>query len=379
MKELNKTVGQFNQSIFSSITGLAIKHGAINLAQGFPDFEGPDWILELAQKALVDHKNQYAPSYGLLSLRQNISAQYETYYNLSYRAEDEILVTNGATEAIYCTIGALINPGDEVIVFEPFYDSYLAALQMAQAKIKFVTLKKPDFNFDFNELKNSFSEKTKLVILNSPHNPTGKVFSKSELEEVASLAVAHNCYILSDEVYEFLTYDCAHMPLACLPEMKSRVLTVSSIGKTLSLTGWKIGWVCGPADLIKAIHHLHQFVTFCVAHPLQDAIAKAIPNLSSYIINFKKDYREKRDLLCDQLRQLNWKVYQPKGTYFALAEVPHGFSDLEFCQNLIIDKKVASIPLSSFYAQSDEGKSLIRFCFAKKNQTLVSAVNNLKQ
>jgi aspartate/methionine/tyrosine aminotransferase len=379
MKPVNHIVHSFNESIFSTITQMSNENKAINLAQGFPDFDGPKWIIELAMEALQKNKNQYAPSMGILPLREAIAGNYEKYYHLKYQPKDQILVTNGATEALYATITALINPGDEVVIFEPFYDSYLAALKLAQAKIKVVTLHAPEFKYDLSELKAQISDQTKLLILNTPHNPTGKVFNLEELQEIAYLSQKFDFTVLSDEVYEFLTFDCKHIPIATLDQMQERVVTISSIGKTLSLTGWKIGWVCGPGHLIKAIHHVHQFVTFCVAHPLQEAMAKALPALDEYLKNFKKDYQHKRNFLVKSLTNLNYEVLNPNGTYFALTKVPSGTNDVDFCKKLILEKKVAVIPVSAFYLNSTEGSKLVRFCFAKTDETLNLAMKNLGQ
>jgi N-succinyldiaminopimelate aminotransferase len=377
MKPVNLVVDSFKESIFSTITQLSNAHQAINLAQGFPDFDGPSWVRDLAKAALSREKNQYAPSYGIPSLRAAIARNYEKHYSLSYDPAAEILVTNGATEAIYCAVKALVNPGDEVVVFEPLYDSYAAALQLARAEIKIVTLKAPDFNYELVELKAAVNSKTKLLILNNPHNPAGKVFTVRELDEIAALARENDFYVMSDEVYEFLTFENKHVPIASLPGMKDRVITISSIGKTLSLTGWKIGWACGPAALIKAAHNVHQFVSFCVAHPLQEAIAEALPRMDAYLAQFRAAYAARRILLVDGLKARGYDVRTPQGTYFAVARIPEGREDVEYCRELIVAKKVAAIPMSAFYLRSGEGRKLIRFCFAKKEETLRKALERL--
>jgi len=383
---LNHTVTEFKESIFSTMTKLAIDHKAINLSQGFPDFDGPQWVIDLAKKAMdqghLDNsvgKNQYAPSPGILPLREAIANNYKRFYGLSYDPATEIVVTNGAAEAIFCACMALINPGDEVVVFEPFYDSYLASLQMAGANVVPVTLKAPNFSFDIEELKSAINPKTKMLILNNPHNPTGKVFTRQEIQVVAELAVKFDFYILSDEVYEFLTYEVPHIPTANFPELRDRTITISSTGKTFGLTGWKIGWTCGPKEIIKAIHNVHQFTTFCVAHPLQIAIAEALNNMDNYLIEFKKSYRAKRDFLVSGLKDAGFNVLNPAGTYFVMAILNEGETDIDFCQKLILDKKVAAIPTSAFYIKSDEGKKMIRFCFAKKDETLKAAIAQLNK
>ncbi len=385
MKTLNNTVTQFKESIFSTMTKLAIDHQAINLSQGFPDFDGPKWVIDLAKNAMEQGnlentvgKNQYAPSLGILPLREAISNNYERFYGLNYDPSTEIVVTNGATEAIFCTCMALLNPGDEVIVFEPFYDSYLASLQMAGAKIVPVTLKAPSFSFSVEELKLAVNSKTKMIILNNPHNPTGKVFSPKEIKTIAELAVKFDFYILSDEVYEFLTYDVNHTPTASFSELYNRTITISSTGKTFGLTGWKIGWAMGPKEVIKAIHLVHQFTTFSVAHPLQVAMAQALKQMDNYLVEFKKEYRKKRDYLVSGLQAAGFNVLNPNGTYFIMAILNENENDIEFCRKLILTKKVAAIPTSAFYLKSNEGNKMIRFCFAKKEETLRAAIAQLK-
>lgn len=378
MLKFNTAVEAFPESIFTTMTKMAIQNQAVNLAQGFPDFDGPEWIFDLAKESFHNQRNQYSPSMGLLNLRQAIAQQYEKYYNLSYNPQDEILITNGATEALYLAITALVNPNEEVVLFEPFYDCYLAALKVSKTQNKILTLRAPDFKIDFDELEKTLSDKTKLLIFNNPHNPTGRVFSKNELTRLGQLAQKYNFLIISDEVYEFLTYDCAHIPTACIEGLKNRVITISSIGKTLSLTGWKIGWAAGPKEVISAMHKLHQFTTFCVATPLQDAVAKTLAKLDSYLLELKIDYKSRRDYLSHGLAKLGYKVLPASGSYFLLVEVPSGKSDVEFAHELIHKKKVASIPVSAFYEKSIDGQKYIRFCYAKTQTTLDAALHNLK-
>ena len=360
------------------MTKMAMENKAINLSQGFPDFDGPSWVSDLAVKALKEAKNQYAPSMGVLSLREAIAHNYARFYNYQVNPLSEVVVTNGATEAIFCACLALLNPGDEVVVLEPFYDSYLASIKLSGAKAIPVTLKAPDFHFDIEELKAAISDKTKLLIVNNPHNPTGKVFTAEEIKIIGDLAKKHDFYLLSDEVYEFLTFDVAHKPTATYEDLKERTITISSTGKTFGLTGWKIGWAIGPAALIKAIHNVHQFSTFCVAHPLQVAMAEALMKMDEYLVDFRADYKKKKELLVTGLKELGFNVLSPKGTYFAMALLPEGENDIDYCKKLIVEKKVATIPTSAFYIKSDEGSRMIRFCFAKKDETLLGALENLK-
>lgn len=377
MKSINTKVEQFKESIFSTMTKLAQENKAINLSQGFPDFDGPKWVIDLATQALNNNKNQYAPSMGILPLREAIANNYKKIYQMPVNPLTEVVVTNGATEAIFCTCLALLNPGDEVVVLEPFYDSYIASIELTGARIVPVTLHAPNFNFDFSELKNAIGPKTKLLILNNPHNPTGKVFTDEEIDIIGKLAIEHDFYILSDEVYEFLNFVRPHRPTASYAGLSTRTITISSTGKTFGLTGWKIGWAIGPEYIIKAIHNVHQFSTFCVAHPLQVAMAEAISNMEDYLKEFKHEYRRKKDILVSGLKECGFNIIEPQGTYFVMAQLPAGENDVDYCKRLITEKKVATIPTSAFYLKSEDGKKMIRFCFAKKDETLESAILNL--
>lgn len=381
MKPLNNTVTKIQESIFSTMTKMANEYKAINLSQGFPDFDGPKWAVDLMKCALDQGefgKNQYAPSMGLLDLRQAISDNYRDFYQLDYLAQTEIVVTNGATEALFCTAMAVLNPGDEVIVLEPFYDSYKAAIELAGGVIVPVTLKAPSFKFDVEELKSAIGPKTKMLFLNNPHNPSGKMYDYEELMILADLANTYDFYVVSDEVYEHLIYTKQHIPFATLPEMKERTITISSTGKTFGFTGWKIGWAAASETLIKAIHNVHQFNVFCVHHPTQVAMSNALKRLGTYRQELQSVYGEKREILLTGLRQRGFKVIEPDGAYFILAQLDEEDNDVETCKILIVDQKVATIPVSAFYLKSDEGKKLIRFCFAKKNETLLHALNNLE-
>lgn len=381
MKPLNKTVTSIQESIFSTMTKMANEARAINLSQGFPDFDGPSWAIELMKSALDEGamgRNQYAPSMGILPLREAIAKNFKDFYGTSYDPSSEVLVTNGATEALFCSALALLNPGDEAIVLEPFYDSYKAAIELSGGKLVPVTLKAPSFDFDPAELEAAINTKTKVIFLNNPHNPSGKMFELESLKKIAELAKKHDLYVISDEVYEHLIYEKKHIPFATLPDMFSRTITISSTGKTLGFTGWKIGWAMSSSEIIKAIHNVHQFNVFCVHHPTQVAMAKALSKLPEYLHEIKKTYGDKREYLLSGLKNLGFDVLIPDGAYFILAHLPVGSDDVETCKTLIVDKKVATIPVSAFYIKSDEGKRLIRFCFAKKHETLESALKNLK-
>lgn len=378
MKPHNTAVSQLQESVFTTMTQLSNQHQAINLAQGFPDFDGPAWALELARESLLEGKNQYAPSMGLAQLREAVAGLYSRLYQLDFDPGTEVMITNGATEAIYATIRALINPGDEVVIFEPFYDSYYAALKMAQADIKIVTLHAPSFCFKAEELEKNVSENTKLLIVNNPHNPSGKVFEKDELEVIARLAIKNDFYVLSDEVYEHLVFETQHRPFALLDQMRERTITISSMGKTLSVTGWKIGWVIATKEILKSIHNTRQFISFSVATPLQAAVAKAIEKFSTYLPEFREMYKNKRDLLCNGLKECGFNVSIPQGTYFCLVHLDGEMNDIEVCKKLIVENKVATIPTSAFYKNSADGTHILRFCFAKKDETLHQALQNLR-
>jgi aspartate/methionine/tyrosine aminotransferase len=383
MKSTNLTIATFKESIFATLTNLAREHEAINLSQGFPDFDGPDWVINNAKRALSKGQsgaNQYAPLQGILSLRNILSEIYSKNYDLFYDPDSEITITNGATEAIFSSSLALINPGDEVIIFEPFYDSYIASIKLAGGIPIPVTLHAPDFNYSYTDLEKSFSDKTKLIILNSPHNPTGKVFKLDELKEISKLCTKFNCFCISDEVYEYLTFDgIKHHPMATIEGMKERTITISSTGKTFGVTGWKIGWTMASPQITHAIRMVHQFNTFCVNHPLQIAISDSLHELDHYLIEFKKSYTEKRNLFFNGLVKLGYSPMKPEGTYFIMCPISDktNLNDVDYCMELIKTKGVATIPPSSFYINSREGENYLRFCFAKKTDTLLAALNKM--
>jgi L-glutamine---4-(methylsulfanyl)-2-oxobutanoate aminotransferase len=382
MKEQAQFLNSFGTTIFSTISKLANEHQAINLGQGAPDFDGPSFLVEAFQKELDKKKNQYSPGIGEACLREEVSKLYNNKYQLNFCPNNEVNITNGATEGIYASLASLINPGDEVVIFEPFYDSYWGTLKMLGANIKLVTLKAPHFSFDNDELEETITKKTKLVIFNNPQNPTGKVFTLKELTFLSQLIIKNDCYALSDEVYEFLTFDQhQHIPLATLPGMWERTITLSSAGKTFGMTGWKIGWAVAPSSLSQGIMLTRQFISFSVNGAAQRAIATGLKQLESYLPQFQKEYSQKRDILCSGLDALNIKYFKPEGTYFVMVSL-EGLSnqkDTDFCEELIKKYGVATIPPSGFYKKSNEGERWLRLCFAKKNETLEQAILKLQR
>ena len=371
-----KRLEHFGETVFATWSRIAVENNAINLGQGFPDFDAPEFVKEAAIQAIRDGENQYSRSAGHPLLAHAIADTFE----FPVDAMEEVTVSCGSTESIANVIFGIVNPGDEVIVIEPFYDSYLACLSMAEATPKIVTLHAPDFTLNEAELRAAFSNKTKMIIVNSPHNPTGRVFTHEELSLIAELAIKHDVIVLSDEVYDKLVLTGAHTPIATLPEMYERTITLRSLGKVFSVTGWKIGWAVAPPRFTTAIRCSHQFTTFCAATPLQVAAATALRAPDSYFIDYANEYRKRRDTLVDGLRSVGFQVHSPEGTYFVLADhSPFGFDDdISFCLHLAKKCRVVGIPPSAFYHQSKEGASFIRFAFCKGLETLKMAVERLQ-
>ena len=378
---LASRLSDFGTTIFTEMTRLANEHQAINLAQGFPDFDGPDFAKEAAIAAIRAGHGQYARMSGAPELHRALSAKYRRDWNLDYAADTEITVTSGATEAIFAAIQGLCDPGDEVVVFEPYYDSYKASILMAGAMPRIVTLRTPDWTFDPQEVRRAFGPKTRALLLNTPHNPTGKVFSREELELLGALCREHDAICVADEVYEHLVYDGKHVPMASLPGMRERTITISSFGKTFSLTGWKIGWAAAPPELTAAVRAAHQFITFATATPLQHGAAAALAAGPEYYAALLADYRGKRDYLVRELARIGFAVSAPAGTYFACAGFrAFGFDDdRAFARHLIEHVGVAAIPPSVFYDHPEHGRSYVRFAFCKKPETLERAVERLEK
>lgn len=379
----------FGTTIFSEMTALANQHKAVNLSQGFPDFDGPEHVKEAARQAIADGHNQYARMPGAVVLCEAIARYWKTQTGLSMDAQREVTVTNGCTEAINAAMLGLVNTGDEVVLFEPYYDCYRAAVAMAGAVPRFVALR-PDANgrfvFDETELRAAFSDRTRAILVNTPHNPTGKVFTREELSLIGELCIRHNSIAMTDEVYERLTYDGAeHVRMATLPGMAERTLTLSSLGKSFSLTGWKIGWAIGPAELTAGVRAAHQFLTFAVALPLQHAAAVALDEGQEYIDWLLEHYRVQRARLGEALFTLGMMPLQSEGTYFLMADHTRVSEqlgvegDVAFCRLLTTEYGVAAIPPSVFYDRPELGRSFVRFAYCKRSETMDEALLRLKR
>ncbi len=382
MSYMAQRVAGFGTTIFSEMTALANEHQAINLGQGFPDFAAPDFMKKAATEAIQADINQYAPANGRPALRQAVAQKVANFYGLPVDPDSEITILHGATEAIFATVMGLVNPGDEVIVFEPFYDSYVPAIQMAGGIPRFYTLRPPDWHIDEMALAALFSDKTKLIIVNTPHNPTGKVFNKAELELIADLCQKHDVLVLTDEVYEHIVFDGQqHLSLATFPGMAQRTVMVSSLGKTFSVTGWKVGWAVAPPELSRAIFRAHQFMTFCGAAPLQEAAVTAVSQPKDFYTKLTQFYTHKRDLLIDALKSAGLSPIVPGGTYFVMVDISHlGFADdIAFCRFLTTEVGVAAIPPSAFYHTPADGAGLARFAFCKEEKTLAEAAKRLQR
>ena len=377
-------VQDFGTSVFTEMTLLARECGAINLAQGFPDFDGPLEVQAAALEALRSGDNQYAVSYGQPDLRAAIAEHALRFYGQQVDGSHEVTVVSGATEGIFAAVQALVDPGDEVIVFEPYYDSYAPSVVMAGGIVRSVALQPPAWNFDPQELARAFNARTRLILVNTPHNPTGKVFSQAELQYIAELCKEHDVLALVDEVYEHLTYDgVPHVRLAQLAGMHERTLTVSSAGKTFSYTGWKIGWVIAPPALTAAVRSAHQFITFSTATPLQHAAAAGLRLPDGYFERLAQEYVEKRDFLAGVLQRAGLPVLNCAGTYFLMADISaRGFDDdVEFCRYLTRNVGVAAVPPTAFFSEANKqlGRCYARFSFCKKMSTLQMAAERLEQ
>jgi N-succinyldiaminopimelate aminotransferase len=369
----------FSSTIFAEMSALALRTGAINLGQGFPDTDGPPSLLADAAANITGGINQYPPGIGIPELRCAVAEHQDRFYGLEVDPAD-VLVTTGATEAIAAAVLGLCEPGDEVLTFEPYYDSYAATVALASARLRTVALRPPDFAFDPDELRAAFTDRTRIVLVNTPHNPTGAVFTAEQLRLIGALAVEHDAVVVTDEVYEHMVFDGRpHVPMATLPGMADRTLTISSAGKTFSVTGWKVGWVHGPAALVAAVRSAKQFLTYVSGAPFQPALARALALPDSFYSALASDLQRKRDLLADGLGAAGFTVYRPAGTYFVVTDVtPLGFDDgAAFCWALPERLGVAAVPVSVFCADPELGRTLVRFAFCKRDEVLAEAVARL--
>ncbi|MFF2381202.1 pyridoxal phosphate-dependent aminotransferase [Streptomyces sp. NPDC058108] len=381
---LNRRLAEFGTTIFAEMSALALSTGSINLGQGFPDTDGPEEVREAAVRALRDGRgNQYPPGPGVPELRTAIAAHQKHHYGLSYDPDREVLVTAGATEAIAASLLALVEPGDEVIALEPYYDSYAAGIALAGGTRVPVTLRPHEgrFRLDLDELRDAVTDNTRLLLLNTPHNPTGTVLSREELGEIARLAVERDLLVVTDEVYEHLVFDDAeHVPLASFPGMRERTVTIGSAGKTFSFTGWKVGWITSTPDLVTAVRSAKQFLTYVASGPFQYAVAEALALPDTYFEAFRADLRAKRDVLAAGLTAAGFEVFRPAGTYFVTTDIrPLGESDgFAFCRALPERAGVVAIPNAVFYDHREEGAPFVRFAFCKRTDVLEEAAGRLR-
>ena len=378
---LSSRLQGYQSTIFAEMSALAVRTGAINLGQGFPDTDGPTEVLEAAVAAIRSGTaNQYPPGIGIPELRHAVARHQKRFWGMDVDPDSEVLITAGASEALAASILALTEVGDDVLTFEPWYDLYGAVISMAGAVRKVVTLRPPDYGFDADELAAAVTPRTRMLVLNSPHNPTGKVFSRAELEAIAAVAIERDLIVVTDEVYEHLTFDGEHIPIATLPGMADRTVTISSGGKTFAVTGWKIGWVCARPDLVAAVRTAKQWLTYVSGGPFQRAIAAGLDLGDEYFTAQADDLRAKRDRLSAGLRSTGLEVFEPSGTYFITADIRSiGYHDgVEFCWGLPERIGVAAVPNVVMYDNVHEGRHLVRFAFCKQHDVLDAAIERLR-
>jgi aspartate/methionine/tyrosine aminotransferase len=372
---------RFTESVIREMTRICMAHQGINLAQGFPDFPAPAEIKEAAVRAIREDFNQYSITWGTPSLRSAIAAKFFQYNGLQVDPERAITVCCGSTEGMIASLMAIVNPGEEVIIFEPFYENYGPDSILCGAVPRFITLHEPDWHFEETELGKAFNNKTKAIVINTPNNPTGKVFSREELTFIAGLCQKWGVVAVTDEIYEHILYDGAkHVSIASLSGMEERSVTINSISKTYSLTGWRVGWAIASPAITASIRKVHDFLTVGAPHPLQEAAAEALKISESYYENLAKEYTEKRDFLFSALNDTGFKAFKPQGAYYIMTDVGHwGVNDdVAFALRLIKEAKVATVPGSAFYSTPELGRSKVRFCFPKKKETLLAAAEGLR-
>jgi len=376
---------RFGTSIFTEMTALAHQHNAINLGQGYPDFNGPEFVLAAAADAVRNGPNQYSPMPGMPVLREAVARRFELDHGVDIDPDEEVTITPGTTGAIAATMLGILEEGDEVVLFEPWYDSYPATIELTGATCRYVRLESPDFAIDRERLEAVITPRTRMLVVNTPHNPTGRVLSSAEIDIIEDLATRHDLIVFSDEVYEHLYFDTPHESLMRREGLRSRTIVASSIGKTFSLTGWKIGWTIAAPELTMGVRASHQFLIFSVATPLQVAAAAALNAPQSYFESFRDEYSRKRDILVDGLAASGLEVIPPEGTYFALIDhTAHGLpDDRAFCRYLLEEAGVAAIPVSAFHHDGDVpgggGRNLVRFAFCKTEAVLEEAISRLQR
>jgi len=383
MKDFCSTKAKnFTESVIRDMTRVCLKHNGVNLAQGFPDFPAPQEIKEAAVQAIYADVNQYAITWGTPALRRAIAEKFARYNGVTMDPEKEITVCCGATECMIASLMAIVNPGEEVIVFEPFYENYGPDTILCGAHPQFITLREPDWHFDEQELARAFNNKTKAIVLNTPNNPTGKVFSREELQFIADLCLKWGVVAVTDEIYEHILYDGAqHLSIASLPGMRDQTITINSISKTYSLTGWRVGWAIASEQLTGSIRKVHDFLTVGAAHPLQEGAAAALRAELSYYQTLAEEYRERRDFLLQELEGVGFRVYRPRGAYYIMTDVGHfDFPDDMACALYLVTKiGVATVPGSCFYSRPERGKNKVRFAFPKRMETLQQAAKKLRK
>ncbi|HLC42733.1 MAG TPA: aminotransferase class I/II-fold pyridoxal phosphate-dependent enzyme [Methylomirabilota bacterium] len=383
---ISQRVQGFTESVIREMTRINNQYGGVNLAQGMPDFPPPKELIEEAHRALDDDFHQYAITWGAPRLRQAIAEKFETLYGLSVDPEQHVTICCGSTETMLSTLLAVLNPGDEVIIFEPFYENYGPGCIISGASPLFVPLEPPDFSFDPDRLARAIGRRTRAIILNTPNNPSGKVFTRAELQIVADLCLRHNLIAITDEIYEHIVFDGRqHIPIATLPGMADRTVTISGLSKTYSVTGWRIGYAIAPPEISLGIRRAHDFVTVGAPHPLQEAAVTALNLPDSYYVWLRESYQAKRDLLLARLESAGFQCFKPEGAYYILTECEHFLKrlnfpdDTAFAMYLVKEIGVATVPGSSFYAQPELGRTKIRFCFPKTEALLNAAGDRLQK
>ena len=373
---------RFTESVIREMTRLAHVHGAVNLSQGFPDFAAPEEVKEAARRAVSSDINQYAITWGARSLREAIAAKFQSLYGVPVDPEREITVTCGSTEAIVASLLAVLDPGDEAVVFEPFYENYGPDAILSGAVPRFVKLRPPDWSFDPDELARAFGPRTRAIVVNTPHNPTGKVFTRAELEMIADLCQRHDAVALTDEIYEHILYDDArHVPIASLPGMKERTITINGMSKTYAVTGWRVGWAIAPAPLTNAIRKVHDFLTVGAAAPLQEAGAVALKLPDRYYKDLADGYDRRRKRMLEILDRAGFRTYRPSGAYYVMTDITalRWDDDVAFSRHMVEEVRVAVVPGSSFYSDPRDGRRQVRFAFCKKDETLDEAERRLSK